>query len=654
MAHFLSDEQFRTLTAICDTLIPEVKRDPDPYGFWGRAASDLEAPRHFATRVRGLPGGEPEQFRRLLDALSHPHTSALLTGQWRAFADLPPETRERLLQRWAVSPRGDLRQLFQAFKRLTGALFYSITDEARRNPNWPVFGYHLPPAPVGGIEGERRIQPLGITQDTTLDCDVVVVGSGAGGGVAAGELARAGKDVIVLDKGGYYAEPDFDGAEYSSVQKMYESTATADNGIVVLAGSGLGGGTTVNWAASFRTPPHVLEEWEREYLCPGLTGPEFQASLDAVSERLLVNLNESEPGPESLALERGCTALGYHCGVVPRNVRGCGSPPRCGWCGYGCPYGAKLGTVKTYLQDAAECGARFVVNAECEKVLIEDGRAVGVVARVGEHSLRVRARVVVIAAGTLHSPAILLRSGLANPNIGLNLRLHPTVCVYGQYAEPIEPWTGVPISRYSDQFENLDGRHYGVKLEHPPAHPGFLGLALPWRSGVQHKDLMSHARHLALFIVITRDRGAGRVTLDQDGRSRLTYRLSRDDARHLGRGLAESFRIHAAAGATEIGGPHSGIEPYRVGSDLEAYLRRMQALSCAPNQLVLLAAHQMGTCRMGGLRSQSVLDPQGQSWDVRNLFVADASTFPTPSGVNPMLTVMAVAHQTAQQIKARV
>ncbi|MGH2523630.1 MAG: GMC family oxidoreductase, partial [Anaerolineales bacterium] len=197
------------------------------------------------------------------------------------------------------------------------------------------------------------------------------------------------------------------------------------------------------------------------------------------------------------------------------------------------------------------------------------------------------------------------------------------------------------------------GRHYGVKLEHPPAHPGFMGLALPWRSGAQHKELLSRARHLAFFIVITRDHEAGRVTLDPRGQPRLHYRLSQYDARHLLRGVAESFRIHAAAGALEIGGPHSGLAPYRAGEDLEAYLRQVEALGCAPNLILLFTAHQMGTCRMGGLRSRSVLDPQCQSWDVRNLYLTDASTFPTPSGVNPMITIMAVAHRAAQIIKTK-
>ncbi|MGH2523739.1 MAG: GMC family oxidoreductase N-terminal domain-containing protein, partial [Anaerolineales bacterium] len=292
MPHFLTDDQFRTLSAICDTLIPALARDAntDPYGFWARSASAYDIPRHVTKRVRDfLDPDQQQQFRRILDGLTRPHTAGLLTGHFRPFAGLPLAAREKVLQSWAVSPRPELRQLFQSFRRLTGALFYSLPDASGCNPNWPALGYDSSRPPARGIERGSSIRPLAIEQDTTFDCDVVVVGSGAGGGVVAGELARAGKDVIVLEKGGYYTEHDFEGGEYSALQKLYENTTTADGGVVVLAGSNLGGGTTINWAASFRTPEHVLHEWEHEHLCPGLTGPEFQASLDAVCARLHVD-----------------------------------------------------------------------------------------------------------------------------------------------------------------------------------------------------------------------------------------------------------------------------------------------------------------------------------------------------------------------------
>lgn len=659
MSHFLSDPQYATLTALCDTLVPSIERADDPHGFWKRKASDLDVPRLMARAVRDLQSEEQQrEFRQLLDYLERPITAGMLTGRFKPFVQLTPEQRERVLQRWAVSPFPQLRRAFQGLKRLTTALFYSALDDSGANPNHAALGYVVPSRQLN--EAAFSLPLISPAAETALDCDVVVVGSGAGGSVVAAELARAGKSVIVVEKGGVYTERDFDGVEFTAYQKLYENQAvlaTRDLGVVVLAGSALGGGTTINWGACFRTPDHVREEWEREHACVGITGRDFTAALDAIWARLGVNEEEALPSREAQVLERACDRLGLGCGVIPQNRFGCDEPDRCGWCTFGCPRGTKRSTPRTYLADAAEHGARFLVNAEAKKVLIENGRATGVEvesagAESGPRLLTVHARAVVVAAGSLHSPALLLRSGLDNPNIGRGLHLHPTAPVFGAYPDLIEPWRGPMLTRYVNQWANLDGRHYGVLIEHPPAHPGLIGLGLPWRSGAAHKEAVAEARRQAIFIAITRDRDGGRVRLNKQGRPVLDYRLSRYDGAHLLRGLQECFRLHQAAGATAICGPHAGLEPF-TGGDLEAYLERVARAGLAPNRLIVFSAHQMGTCRMGGKRAEAVLTPQGEAWDVRNLYVADAAAFPTASGVNPMITVMALAHRTAQALKAR-
>ncbi|MBL8058578.1 MAG: hypothetical protein JNK29_17875, partial [Anaerolineales bacterium] len=220
---------------------------------------------------------------------------------------------------------------------------------------------------------------------------------------------------------------------------------------------------------------------------------------------------------------------------------------------------------------------------------------------------------------------------------------------------PVEPWLGPMLTRYVGQWSNLDGRHYGVIIEHAPAHPSLISTGVAWRSGEQHKAAMLRVRQGAFFIAITRDRDGGRVTVDRQGRPVIEYQVSRYDGAHLLRGVQEAFRLHAAAGAVEIGGPHAGLEPYRPerDGDLEAYLKRVGAAGTASNRLAVFSAHQMGTARMGGRRAQAVLTPQGECWDVSGLFVADAAAFPTALGVNPMLTIMALAHRTAQIMKSR-
>lgn len=660
MSHFLTDSQYATLTALCDTLVPSLERADDPHGFWKRRASDLDLPRLVIRAVRDLQSDEQQhEFKQLLDYLERPFTAGLLTGHFKPFVALRPEQRERVLQRWAVSPLPQLRRGFQALKRLTTALFYSAPDESGSNPNHAALGYAVPARQPN--EAASSLPLVSPADEPALDCDVVIVGSGAGGSVVAAELARAGKSVLVVEKGGAYAERDFDGVEFTAYQKLYENQAvlaTRDLSVVVLAGSTLGGGTVVNWGACFRTPDHVRQAWEREHACVGIAGRDFTAALEAVCTRLGVNEEEALPSREAQMLERACDRLGLGCGVIPQNRLGCDEPERCGWCTFGCPRGTKRSTPRTYLADAAEHGARFLVNAEAKRVLIENGRATGIEVEIlgaegGPRTLTVHARAVVVAAGSLHSPALLLRSGLANPNIGRHLHLHPTVPVFGTYPDLIEPWRGPMLTRYVNQWSNLDGQHYGVIIEHPPAHPGLIGLGLPWRSGAAHKAAVADARRQAIFIAITRDRDSGHVRLNKQGRPVLDYRLSRYDGAHLLRGLQESFRLHQAAGATAISGPHAGLEPFASG-DLEAYLERVARAGLAPNRLIVFSAHQMGTCRMGGKRAESVLTPQGEAWDVRNLYVADASAFPTASGVNPMITVMALAHWTAQAVKGRV
>lgn len=662
MTHFLTDAQFCTLTALCDTIIPSLDRADDEHGFWKRAASDLDVPRLFTRAVRDLQTKEQQaEFKQLLDALDRPVTALALTGHFKPFAALTPAEREQVLQRWAVSTVPQLRKAFQGLKRLTAALFYSVTDESGRNPNWPAIGYR-PPARAGGAEDGRGRLPTIIPEADTLQCDVVVVGSGAGGGVVAAELARAGKDVIVVEKGGNSGDGDFDQNEFTAYQKLYENQAilaTRDAGVVVLAGSTLGGTTVINWSASFRTPDHVREEWAREHACTDMLSAEYTRALDSVWARLQVSEDESWASTEARKLELACDRLGLGCGIIPQNRKGCTDPAECGWCTFGCARGSKQSTLKNYLPEAAEHGARFIVNATATRVLIEAGRAAGVevecVTEAGVRPLTVRARATVVAAGSLHSPAVLLRSGLTNPNIGLNLRLHPTVPIFGEYDELIEPWTGPMLTRYVNQWANLDGQHYGFVVEHPPAHAGIIGLGQVWLSGEQHKDLVARTRSQAVFIAITRDREGGRVSVNKQGQPVMEYGLSRTDGQHMLRGVEECFRLHAAAGAHTIGGPHASLAPFHHdGADLEPYLQRVQRLGFAANSLMVFSAHQMGTCRMGGRRSQAVLTPQGESWDVRNLFVADASAFPTASGVNPMITVMALAHLTAQAVKARV
>lgn len=659
---FLSPGQRHTLTLICDTLIPALNaaqgEDARLYSLSAAHLNTAEAVESAFEQV--ATQAERDQLKLVLAALEIGLTNGITAGRWQGFADLDLDGRTAVLRAWADSRIPAQRKLFQSLKRLALFLFYSAMPDGAANPAWSAFGYGGLPASAPPEDGTRPITPLVISGPTTLYTDALVIGSGAGGGVVAGELSAAGHDVIVVEKGGYYAEPDFHGRELASSQTLFEKQAaltTADVSMIVLAGSTLGGGTTINWSASLRPPEQVLREWARDYGFTGADGADFQRSLDAVTARINVNENESQANATNAALERGCKALGYAVTTIPRNVKGC---EECGFCNFGCPFGAKQGTLKTYLQDAHDRGARILVRATVQRVLHQRGVATGAVLHVHDaaghtHEVTVRAKVVVVAAGALHTPALLLRSGLVNTNIGANLHVHPVTVTYGIYDAPITPWHGPPMSRLSAQFADMDGRGYGVRLETAPVHPGISALTFSWQSGREHKRLMGRLNHMANIIVLARDYYGGRVTVDRDGQPVIHYRLHSYDARHLMRGALESLRIHRAAGAREVSSPHNQALVYQAdgGADFEAYLQQVEARGFQPNAYMLFSAHQMSSCRIGGDSATGALDPSGESYEVRNLFVADGSALPTASGVNPMVTIMGTAHYLAQAIKNR-
>jgi choline dehydrogenase-like flavoprotein len=276
------------------------------------------------------------------------------------------------------------------------------------------------------------------------------------------------------------------------------------------------------------------------------------------------------------------------------------------------------------------------------------------------YTLTVYAKAVIVAAGSICSPALLLRSGLENRHIGRHLKLHPVAIVAGAYSEEIRAWEGGIQSAYSDEFGYLNGK-YGYKLEVPSAHPGLMALAFPWIGARDFREQMTRTAHLATIIVIARDKGEGTVTLDRTGQPVVDYVTSVFDRRHLMHGMQQAARIHIAAGATEI----STIQSKRtqllrpeVGRVNERqwheFDRQIERHGMGVNRLIIFSAHQMGTCRMGANAEQSVVDEHCQVHGIEGLFACDGSVFPAASGVNPMLTIMALAHRAVQYIKTTV
>jgi choline dehydrogenase-like flavoprotein len=388
---------------------------------------------------------------------------------------------------------------------------------------------------------------------------------------------------------------------------------------------------------------------------PAFAGEEYTRSLDAVVERLGVNVDHNKPSRRDELMRAGCDALGWHIDSMPRNVHGCDQGKECGYCGLGCRIGAKQSVTKTWLADAADAGARLVINTRAERVIIESGAARGVEARTLDgRRVTVRSRAVVTACGALHTPALLRRSGLDNANIGKHLKLHPVAVVMARYEDEIRPWEGVMQALYSDQHRDLDNG-YGVKYETASIQPHIALTFVPWRGGREHRELMKALQFTSGIGVLVRDRAGGEVRVGRDGQPVVRYHLSEYDRGHLRTGLDGAAQIHEAAGAKRIFSSHTrrvGYEPGRDGNRAR-FMADCDAAGYGPGHCVLGSFHIMGSARMGGSPASSACDPTGHTWDVRDLVVCDGSAFPTASGVNPMISIEAIAHMNARGLAAR-
>jgi long-chain-alcohol oxidase len=645
-----SERQLRALSALFETI----------------AGSSYvgESERHAQLATAALAEvAEPSDLTQVKLALSLFETrlGALTLGLGTAaYSKLSRGRREQILHSWSTSHIAGRRRFYQLIKRLGAFFAYADPGMDGRNPRWGPMGYEVPdhPIPDAGAVAAAIIRPPDWPLDLELKAEIVVVGSGAGGGVVAARLAEAGHDVLVIEAGPYVPEADLPRDEMDAFTRIYLDhglTATRDLGVSILAGAALGGGTLVNWATCFAPPDRVRMEWARRH---GIEGFDSEAT-DKDIERLHLELGFAPPpsiGPKDRAILDGAAALGWEAAPTERNADGCTD---CGACGFGCRRGSKRSGQRLHLALAVRHGTRLLTDAPVDRIEIAGGRASGVSGVVGGgRPFSVRARKVVVAAGALRTPLLLLRSGLDHAEIGRNLHLHPTAAIGARFEGDVEMWRGPMQAARS--LELVDA---GVLIESAPAHPGLIALAFPWRGADALNELMRDIRHYAPFIGIVRDSGSGRVRVTRSGRARIDYRMSERDAATARLGLVAMARIGRAAGATRLvalGTPAAwhDVEPgHEAGFD--RYLDRLAKFDYSPNRGSLFSAHQMGTARAGADPRTSVCDPFGRvraagrsdsANTVDGLYVADSSLFPTALGLNPMVTIMALASRVARAV----
>ena len=627
----LTDPQRAILRALADHLVPP---GAGPFPSGSALGADLGV-------AQALAALAPEQLGGLL---------ALLDGlNVLGFATASERSREQLLANVALMGAAPAAGM-SALSALTLAFAYAAPDpRTGLNPTWAEFGYPGPPRVAPG--GDAPLATF--TPSGDVDCDVVVVGSGAGGGLIAGVLAQSGHDVVVLEAGGSHNEADFSGLELPAFQQMFwrgGPTPTADFNVNLLAAATLGGGPTVNWSNCLRTPAWVREQWARESGLTGVDGAGFDHNLDAVWRRLGVNDRCSDLNGPHERMREGAAALDWSFRLASRNADPARySPESAGHIGFGDRTGAKRDVRQTYLHDAVAAGARLIVGCRAERVLVAGGVAAGVRTTSG---LTVRAPRVVVACGSLESPALLLRSGIGGPAVGRHLHLHPTTAFMGFYAEEQRAWWGAPMSALVDEFADVEAGH-GFLIESAQWAPSIIAGGIGRSSAREHAETMARLGNGAWLIGLQRDRGHGTVGIDAAGNAVVRYAMTDAvDLRVARASIAAQIRIHAAAGADEIV-PFAAVGArWRRGEDLEAFIAAMQRVKLGAGGFRLFSAHQMSSCRMGDDPSTSVANPWGELHDTPGVHIGDASALPTASGVNPMISTMALAHRTALAIAA--
>lgn len=480
-------------------------------------------------------------------------------------------------------------------------------------------------------------------RERVVTFDAVVVGTGAGGAPAAAELAAAGLSVAMLEEGDWQDADAFTASPRDMMPRLYrdggQSVTIGDPPIVLPTGRAVGGTTLINSGTCFRTPPRILACWRDEFGLDELTDEALAPVFDDVEATIGVAEVPADLAGENAAIvRRGVEALGYSGGFLRRNARGCvGS----GVCAFGCPAGAKQHTGVTFVPKAWAAGAVLFTGTRVRELAVRGDRIVEVVAATsGGGTLRVRADVVVLACGAIGTPLLLRRNGLATGSgqLGRNLSIHPASAARARMDHEVRMWEGVPQSYYVDEWADD-----GIMLEGIAAPPDQAAMATP-RVGPELRELMLDVGRTATFGVMVTDEGRGAIHSVR-GRPVLRYDLHPEDARRFQRGFARLAEIFFAAGAREVIVPITGV-PTLTGGDIGP----LERARVRPRDLHLMAFHPLGTARAGADPARSVVDGDLRVHGLRNLHVADGSVIPSSPGVNPQLTIMALATRAARRI----
>ncbi len=480
-----------------------------------------------------------------------------------------------------------------------------------------------------------------LESDVAIDVDAVVIGTGAGGGMAMRELARAGLKVVALEEGGFHTPADFTQREDEMFPLLYQDAGgrmTRDLAIRVLQGRGVGGSTIHNTNLCKRTPDEILDLWRDRYAVSGAGPNDMRSSFERVEHDLSVSeIPAALRNANNEVLHVGTRALGWRGGPLKHNRVGC---QMSGFCELGCAYDAKQNVSKVLVPQAEAAGATIYSDVQALRVTHERGRVTGVVAASAKAWVHVRARIVVLAASAIGSPALGIKSDLPDPfsQIGRGLRMHPGSVVAGRFERTMSSQYGIPQSyECTEHLSFEEGSDSRVWIVPAFAHPIGTAAVLPG-FGKEHMRAMRSYGNLAVLTAMVHDETAGRVTVD-DERPVIDYVMNESDRRQLGKGLIACAKLLFAGGAAEVTIPAIPSIRLKSASEIDALTTDF----ARPHSVPITAVHPMGTMRMGDDPRRAVVDSRGEHHFVKGLFVMDGSLFPTSLGGPPQISIYSFA-----------
>ena len=508
------------------------------------------------------------------------------------------------------------------------------------------------------VPGDRVVTGAHVNDDIVDDVDVVVIGSGCGGATFAAEMAEAGRSVLMLEQGHYRTSPEFNGMEIDMYHRLYAdggATGPEDLSSSILYGQVVGGSSIHYMANSFRVPDWKFSAWQRDWGLP-LSREVMDPLYAVVEERHGVHTaTAEETNKNNEILRRGAEALGWQVDPVPHARRACNNA---GYCLLGCPFDRKQSQILTNIPRAIGHGARVLANAKVRHIDVENGRATGVRGFVLDPrtervraSLRVRAKVVVVAAGGVGTPNLLLRQGLANSSgmIGRQFFVTPHLFVFALMRDKVEGWRGLPASYAVHEWvrKRPATNEGGYMIQGIFAQPGFIATLMP-SFGVEHRTLMNHIAYGAGAISLMDDEEPGRIRVGEGGPI-IEYHLRGKDVVKARDFFKKISRLYLAAGADRVLVPDGSMTWIRSVDDLD----KIDRIDFTPGNVPFVGTSNCSTCPMGADPRRSVVRPDGRTHDVRGLYVVDGSVLPSATAVDPSLTIMANSMRVARRLAER-